>query len=769
VLSRWLLAVLAITITFTTSEGAEATPRQTPWTSSRVHGIPDPPPPLRAVRVFPKLTFSMPTEIVAVPGTNYLAVADREGKIFAFSNDPNVAAADLMIDLGETVFAIAFHPRFETNGYMYVVIERARPKTIQVSRLLVERKEHWRCSPASETSIFRWRGGVHGGGALRFGPDGMLYIGTGDGSGSEDRLETGQDISDLHGSILRIDVDHPMPYKRYGIPRDNPFVGYRGARPEVWAYGLRQPWKMHFDPVTGELWLGEVGQDSWESVHLIERGGNYGWSIREGSHPYRPDRRRGPTPIQDPVVEHPHSECRALIGGVVYRGSRLPDLQGAYIYGDYETGTIWGVRVKDRKIVWHRELAHTRLKVVGFGEDAAGEVYVLDFLGGGVHRLEPADQTSHNRAFPRRLSETGLFSSVRDHRPAPGVVPYSVNASLWSDGAAKDRFLAVPGAGQIKWDCVQSPFVRNPPGWGFPDGTVLVKTFSLDLASAGGATRRVETRLLHLEKLAPTDRIEDHVWRGYSYVWNEEQTDAELVAAGGLDRPFAVQDSRAPGGSRQQVWHFPSRAECNICHSIAAKFVLGVNTLQMNREVSHHGSAVNQLAHLAELGMFAAPLPADPAQLPRLVDYEDEGLDREARARSYLHANCAHCHTWLGSGNSFFELQANLPLANLKIVGETPTHGEFGLPDAQLIAPGRPESSVLYHRMRAHGEGRMPPVASSVVDDRGSELIADWIRSLPREGWQAQHVVLVAGLAAFVLFVGWRFIRRHRKQEPVSA
>lgn len=191
--------------------------------------------------------------------------------------------------------------------------------------------------------LLEWPSGGHNGGGLKFGPDGMLYLGTGDGSGIADSLETGQDLSDLLGAILRLDVDHAEGGKNYAIPKDNPFLKTPGARPEIYAYGLRQPWRFSFDAKTGDFWCGDVGQDLWEMVYKIQRGGNYGWSVREGKYPFRPDRKLGPSPILPPLIEHHHADFRSITGGFVYHGSRLPELKGGYIYGDFDTGRIWGL------------------------------------------------------------------------------------------------------------------------------------------------------------------------------------------------------------------------------------------------------------------------------------------------------------------------------------------------------------------------------------------------------------------------------------------
>ena len=274
-------------------------------------------------------------------------------------------------------------------------------------------------------------------------------------------------------------------------------MGAAGALPEIWAYGLRQPWRFSVDRDSGSLWVGDVGQDLWEMVYRIERGGNYGWNVTEGSHPYRPEQKRGPTPILPPIIEHSHAEARSITGGYVYRGTRLKELVGAYIYGDYDTGKIWGLRYAGGRVVWHRELVDSDLRLVSFGEDARAELYLVDHMGGKIHRLAPNRAPAATAEFPRKLSETGLFADVKQLKPAPGLIPYSVNAPLWSDGASKERYLAIPADGRIEFDAVTFPESaqgQGPFGWKFPDGTVLVKTFFLEMEKGNPATsRRLET------------------------------------------------------------------------------------------------------------------------------------------------------------------------------------------------------------------------------------------------------------------------------------
>lgn len=719
--------------------------KRIPWTTSRVIGSPDPPAPYRLEIVFPHVKFNEPLNFSNAPGTNNrFFIAQRDGKIYSFIEDPLRSVPTLLLDVGRMTYGLALHPQFAKNGYFFVASiidpKKEQPDGTWLTRYQVTSWNPPRAQKDSEQLFLKWPSGGHNGGCLRFGPDGYLYISTGDSSGIADEYQTGQTISDLVGSILRIDVDHPSKDLPYTIPADNPFVHRTDARGEVWAFGLRQAWKFSFDRETNRLWAGEIGQDLWESIHIIHKGGNYGWSLVEGRHPFHPERKKGPGEIIRSIVEHPHSDFRSITGGFVYHGNRLPELKGAYIYADYDTGKVWMLRYdeslpKDKRVTENRELCDTNLRLIEFGEDADGELYLLDHIGGQLHRLMPSPKVDTPTAqFPRKLSETGLFASTRDHTPAPGLIPYSVNSPLWSDNAHKDRFLAIPGNAQIEYNGIPypQPAPGAPRGWRFPDGTVAVKTFSLELEKGNPKSlRRLETRLLHLQQTPGTAEVGDQVWRGYTYVWNEDQTDADLLDANGLDRPLTIKDSAAPGGTRQQTWHFPSRAECTMCHTMPAKYVLGLNTLQLNKDHDYHGVVANQLATFEHLGLFTAPLPASPDKLPRLTNDADPHADLNARARAYLHSNCSHCHMKWGGGNAQFQLLATLDLNDTGISGVRPNHGAFGLTNPSVLVPGHPEQSVLLQRMQLLGLGRMPHIASNVRDERAIELIREWITKLP--------------------------------------
>jgi uncharacterized repeat protein (TIGR03806 family) len=385
-------------------------------------------------------------------------------------------------------------------------------------------------------------------------------------------------------------------------------------------------------------------------------------------------------------------------------------------------------------VIDHHQLADTQIRIVEFAQDEAGEVYLVDFAGGGFHRLIEAPPRAGTKPFPHKLSETGLFDSTKDVRPASGLIPYSVNAPLWSDGAQKERFLALPGNSQIEFDAVIYPHGLNyaDRGWRFPDGTILVKTSSLEMEKGNPASsKRLETRILQHRKMPGNDdEYGAQFWFGYTYLWNDEQTDADLLPAEGLSRSYTIRDPAAPGGTREQTWRFPSRTECTLCHTMASKYILGVTTLQINKDHDYGEIKENQLAVLERLGVFKEPLPQPPERLPRLVDYQDARANLNLRSRAYLHANCAHCHRKWGGGNADFDLQASIPLVATKAVNTPPGQGAFQLADPRILVPGDPERSLVYQRMKMQGLGRMPHVASSVVDHEALTMLRAWIIGL---------------------------------------
>ncbi|MBM3847585.1 MAG: c-type cytochrome, partial [Verrucomicrobia bacterium] len=698
------------------------------WDPSALAASPEPPLPYTVERTFTNLTWKAPIYLADEPGTERLLVvqaggeSDRPSRVLRFHDDPLTSRADMLLEIQRRlVYSVCFHPGYRTNGFLFVFSNGptgASARTNRISRFTVERTQGAPIVSDSERIILEWPSSGHDGGDMVFGRDGMFYVTSGDGSSDSDTLNSGQTLDDLLGGVLRIDVDRADGTRLYAVPSDNPFVNRPEARPEIWAYGLRNPWRMGVDLQTGQIWVGNNGQDLWETAHLIGRGENYGWSVFEGSHPFYAGRLRGPTPHVPPTIEHSHAEFRSLTGGVVYRGTAFPELDGAYIYGDYSTGRIWGMNHDGQRVRWHRELADTSLQIAAFRTGRRGELWIVDH-GGGIYRLTKQAEATRNgsaRPFPTRLSETGLFVSTAEHRVDPALIPYSVNAPAWMDGAVAERFMAVPGDLKVSFESSRS--------WSFPEGSALVQTLSLEADRGKPASRfRVETRVMVRRQ---------GEWEGYSYRWNSQQTDAVLVAKEGADlqlnREFA---SRFAKDDARVDWRIPSRAECMTCHSRQANFVLGISGAQLNRSHDYADVRDHQLRALDHIGLFQTRLSQRPDELPRLADPYDATAKLEARARAYLHVNCSVCHAQSGGGNAMMELAYTTDLERMSLIAARPQHDTFGLTNAMLVAPGDPARSVLLHRLRQRGRGQMPPLVSRRVDDVAVRLVHDWIQAMP--------------------------------------
>jgi putative heme-binding domain-containing protein len=757
---RLLLAIpvgIAALVYFASSASPQLAAKRVPWTTSNVRGTPEPPLPYVTQRAFPKLVFNEPVFMVHAPaaptssGVDRWFVGERWGKIFSFPKNADVARADLVVDFKKELesfdpaktkglsecYALAFHPQFAKNRYVYVCLifdgnkrRTQLPDGSRISRFKMTDTDPPRIDVKSEQILFTWLGGGHNGCDMHFGNDGYLYISTGDGSSPNppDARDAGQDMSELLCKILRIDVDHPENGKPYAIPADNPFVSLPGARPETFAYGFRNPWRMSFDRPTGDLWVGDVGWELWEMVYRVKKGGNYGWSIKEGRQEVKPNNKRGPTPILPPNLDFPHTEAASITGGYVYRGKQFPELAGAYICGDWVSRKLWATKFDGDRVVWHKEIAHGNERVVAFGEDSDGELFFLHHDDRGtIHRLVPnPDAKDYKDVFPRKLSETGLFASVADHKLSPGVYPFEINAQRWVDGATAERFLAIPGTGSAQlydeFRRIEADFFGSylfPPA-----GTVLGETFTLETKHGDPASRRrLETQILHYD---------GRHWHGYSYLWNEAGTDAELVSARGADLKVDVIDPKLPGGKHRQTWHVPSRTECMVCHNPWSGYALAFTPLQLQRDVLIGASKVPQIDYLRDLGLVELKQNARSKLPTPLADPHDSAAaPLDARARSYLHVNCSHCHQFGAGGSVDIELRYTEAIDRTKTIGVPPVQGTFGIDDAKIITPGDPFRSTLYYRMAKMGRGRMPHIGSEIVDEPGVRLMHDWIRTLP--------------------------------------
>ncbi len=668
--------------------------------------------PIQLTRAFPNLVLPQGNLIAlgqAPHDTTRQFAATRLGLLISFQNTPDVRDWRLFLDIQSRVTGIAdgaflnfaFHPNFPADNRVFVLytatVPGLLPYVARVSSFL-SRDSGQTLDSASERVILEIRKPLHqchNGGMLAFGHDGYLYISTGDGDNCQPRYA--QDLFSLQGKVLRLDVDGATPY---ATPPDNPFA-QGGGLPEIYAWGLRNPFRGNFDPTTGQLWLGDVGEGGFEEINLIRNGKNYVWPIMEGKSCWPLGTTCTMEGLELPVVELDRRGLSPfwVVGGYVYRGTAVPALVGTYIFAEGWSGTLYALVYDQQGHPLPKVLLETGRVIYSLAQDAAGEIYVVNLRT--IDQITPAGPGTPS-TFPTVLSQTGCVDPADTSEPASGLIPYDVNTPLWSDGAAKQRWMALPEGGQVH---------INPDGdWDYPLGTVLVKSFHL-------GEQLVETRLFM--------RHSDGEWAGYSYEWNAQQTDATLVPSGGK-----VQEVNG------QTWTYPSRAACLLCHTTAAGRTLGLETAQMNRAMVYPttGRTANQMTTLAHIGVFdpasTAGVPADPRRLPALAALHDASKSVDQRARSYLHANCAFCHRPDGDGRGPEDFRFHLPGPQIHALDVIPTLGNLGVPEARLIAPGAPEKSIISLRMHAVSDVRMPPVASRLVDPEGTAMVDRWIRSL---------------------------------------
>ncbi len=332
-------------------------------------------------------------------GSNRVFVPLQQGQVHVFENRPDVDSTKPFMDISDRVLyrdreneqgllGLAFHPRFKENGqfFVYYTSSRIQPPEGKaapcvVSRFTVSKDDPNKADPNSEEQLLIieqpfWN---HDGGTVVFGPDGYLYIALGDGGAGNDPFRNGQNLGQILGKILRIDVDHKADGKNYAIPKDNPFVNQTGARPEVYAYGFRNPWRIAFDRQTGHLWCGDVGQNLWEEIDIVKAGKNYGWNFREGTKSFGSVVEPAGVELENPIWEYDHQVGKSITGGFVYRGKKLPELAGKYLYADYVSGLIWALHYDEAagKVVSNESIPSDKLPIVSWGEDEAGEAYFM--------------------------------------------------------------------------------------------------------------------------------------------------------------------------------------------------------------------------------------------------------------------------------------------------------------------------------------------------------------------------------------------------------
>jgi len=663
---------------------------------------------------FPALpNISQPTKILVEPVADpRWFVLQKSGQIVVFDPD-NATSTTVYLDISPVrtvseggLLGMAFHPNYPAvpEIFLYYTINGISTEMRSViSRFILDDVSAPGAGTVEQVIIeIDQFASNHNGGDIAFGvsPDNSLYIGLGDGGGANDPQETGQNTTRLLGSMLRIDVVGTGA--GYNIPGDNPFAASAKCGPgsnanncpEIYAWGLRNPWRWGFDPPTGVLWLADVGQGSWEEVDQIVLGGNYGWDCREGAHNFESTGCSGP--FVEPVSEYAHSSGNnSITGGFVYRGTAIPGLIGRYVFGDYGSGRIWALAADGMGGFTNEELANTSTGPSSFGVDQDGELFFADIKNSRIMQLVPSGGGVD--PVPDLLSASGCVDQADITSPYSGLVPYDINAAFWSDGAVKDRHIGLPDGQAISIDAQDD--------WIFPAGTVLVKNFRL-----GG--RLIETR--HLM------RHPDGVWAGYTYEWNPTETEATRVRGGKV----VLVDG--------QNWIFPDEAECLQCHTAAAGVALGPETAQLNKDFTYPstGRTHNQLETLDVIAIFSSPLPGDPATLPAMPNPMDTSADLGDRARAYLHTNCAQCHQPGGPTPVNVDLRYTTLLANMSACDVAPDAGGLGIVAPLIIVPGDASRSVLVARVNRRDVDGMPPLGSSIPDADGVALLTGWINSL---------------------------------------
>ena len=688
---------------------------------------------------FPNLRFDRPLLFRAVPGLNRNIAVEQRGTVRIFDHSPSVESFETYLDITERVIdngeegllGLAFAPDYEENGFVFVQYSSNRSRACQnnercsiISRFTRNSTGNLEANSERVYLEIPQPFGNHNGGMIEFGEGYDLYIAVGDGGSGNDPDNHSQNRTNLLGTILRIDVSGDQ----YTIPNDNPFVGVgiegdgvpgAGApvRGEIWAYGLRNPYRFSIDRTDNALWIADVGQDAFEEVDVVfdypnNAGVNFGWRVREGAH--RRDENntidsQNQRELTDPIHEYDHSQGRSISGGIVYRGQEHPQMYGAYVYGDFEVGSVWSLTQQNGERTSNTLIANEGVGVAAFGEDHQQELYLVHYMDGHIKKMvnnsgvEPTEP-------PTRLSETGIFTNLASLEPSQGLIPYEVNVPFWSDRAFKQRWAGFPNNRQIQY--------QEDSPWSLPVGSVLVKHFDIHLDQVQQSNlKRLETRVMVNGSSG---------WRGYTYRWNDDDTDATLVN----ERTTTTFDVITVQGSETQTYVFPGPEDCLSCHNRSVNGALGINTFQLNRDFDYPRLTDNQIRSWNHIDLLS-PSVNNVNDLPRYASISDDNTSLEEQARSYLAVNCSSCHNPNSGNRTNLDFRITTANDSMNAIGDDANLGSFGLPDAKIIDPGNRDNSVLWLRMNTlDGDLRMPPEHSQVVDELGVDLIGRWIDSL---------------------------------------
>jgi hypothetical protein len=750
---------------------------------------------------------------VPEPRSNTLHVAGKEGYVWYFDNNAATTTKTQLLNISARVqvtdntglVGLAFHPEWglagsPNRGYFYVFYyyspapipvpdNAASPQAVGYNRISRFTKLDGQtvADPNSELVLLQQfdRHDWHGGGPMFFGPDGFLYFSIGDEGGNFDGWRVGflgyntaqSRSKGLNGGVFRIDVDnnasrsHPIRRQpvpagtppagwpasfsaNYMIPDDNPWLHADGSQlEEYWCLGLRSPHTMMQDPATGNIYVGDVGDEQREEINLIKKGSNYQWAYKQADlNAYQTK----PSPLvgtdAPPIHSYGRSTGVCVVCGPVYRGSALgSSLRGHLLFADHEftkiwvltlnadgtaqTGTSTNLNVSNFSSGFHQGL-------VSWGVDHNLEPYMVKIGDGYVDntpqgtgkilKLVPAAGTVPDP--PSTLTLLGAFSNLQTLTPAPGFVPYQPIEGFWSDGAAKQRWICVPNDGTPDTPAERIGTNVDPAvHWIYPVGTVIMKHFSLPVDDRTPAVlKKIETRFLIKES--------NGEWYGTTYRWRDDESDADLVPSAAQSRTFTIPTA---SGSRTQTWTYPSRNDCFSCHVSSAGTILGLRPHQLNSDILYPttGRTGNQLFTMSSIGLMSPGWQETSltslAKAMRNDDFTGSNsiamlANLEKRARSYLDSNCSYCHRQ-GGVVPEFDLRYTTPLNGMGILG-IPTKKTYGIADERLIAPQNFAASIIHARANIiNGTGnltQMPPLFKSMVDTNGVLVLKEWIQSL---------------------------------------
>ncbi|MEO1258373.1 MAG: PQQ-dependent sugar dehydrogenase [Bacteroidota bacterium] len=726
--------------------------------------------------------FIAPLRIHPLPGSSDLLLLCKIGEIWRISLENQTR--ELILDIKDRCFkkgeggsvGMALHPEFGNpaapDKQLLFLFYRTKPEPDVWNEQGFNRLSKFTWDPAaekfsedSEQILFQQfdRMTWHNGGGMFFGPDDFLYMTLGDeGDTSHIAASTQRLDGGFFSGIIRIDVDkdptrsHPIrrqplanaappagwgeTYSQdYFIPNDNPWLSPDSSHlEEFFAIGTRSPYGMYYDEENQQIWVTDVGSSKAEEINIVEKGDNLQWPFVEGVlESTKFDRPSDVIGAEKSVFawydRNTHGSC--IIGGEIYRGTLFPELNGKFLFADWMTDKLMAlnstssnempeIEILIPNIGSQPEIVPDNPGIAGIFPQPDGEVLITvmsqDVLSPGKILL--LKRNADVPEPPSALSELGVFEDLASLTLAPGIIPYGVNSPLWSDRAIKKRWIALPNDGIFDSSDEQIEFSKTSE-WKFPEGTVFIKHFELPLSEdAASETSRLETRFFIIGKHG----------KGYglTYKWNEEGTDAFLLG-GGTSKEFDIYENGTY--SFTQTWNYPSRDQCLTCHTPNAKYVLGVNTHQLNGEIFYPEAnrEINQLEYLKQYNVFRQD-PGNINDLPKSAPIHDESRNLDDRIKSYLDANCSSCHRPDGINTVNMDFRYSTPF-KLKNLISAPTQSEASNQNLLIVEPGSHLNSELWIRDASLAENRMPPLAHNLIDEEYIDALVEWIDELPED------------------------------------